>query len=92
MDEKTNLFGHRCEKAVCAPLPVDAGGLAVAAAQALLGDEAVLQLVLDAKGMQRGGLILRTGVLLEERMGQCCLSSQSIHGVKRQDTFQKVHS
>lgn len=73
------------------PLPVDAGGLTVAVAEALLGDEAVLQLVLDAEGMQRGGLVLWTGVLLEEGMGQCCFSRQPIHGVKGQDALEEVH-
>ena len=71
---------------------MDAGHLAVAAAQALLGDEAVLQLVLDAEGMRGGGLILRTRVLLEKRVGQRRLRRQPIHGVKGQDTAEEVHS
>lgn len=75
----------------CTPLPVDAGDLTVAVAEALLGNQAVFQLVLDAEGMRRGGLILWTGVLLEERMGQRCFRCQPIYGVKGQDMLQEVH-
>lgn len=74
------------------PLPVDAGGPTVAVAEALLVDEAVLQLVLDAERMRRGGLILGTRVLLEEGVGQRCFSRQPIHGVKGQDALKEVHS
>lgn len=70
---------------------MDAGDLTVAVAEAVLGDEAVLQFILDAEGMRWGGLVLRTGVLLKERMGQRCLSCQPIHGVKGQDTLKEVH-
>lgn len=73
-----------------APVPVDAGGLT--AAEALLGDEVVLQFVLDVEGVRGGGLILGTGVLLEKGMGQGCFSRQPIHGVKGQDTLKEVHS
>lgn len=33
------------------PVPLDAGGLTVAVAEALLSDEVVLQLILNAEGM-----------------------------------------
>lgn len=42
--------------------------------------------------MRWGGLVLWTGVLLEEGMGQRCLSRQPIHGVEGQDTLKKVYS
>lgn len=76
---------------VCSPLPVDAGEPAVAVAEALLRHQAVLQLVLNAEGVRRGGLILRAGILLQERVGQSRLGSQPIHGVKGQDVLQEVH-
>lgn len=47
-----------------------AGHLTVAVTVALLGDEAVLQLVLDAERMRGRGLVLRAGVLQEEGVGQ----------------------
>lgn len=46
---------------------MDASSLTVA--EAMLRDEAVLQFVLDAKGMHWGGLILWTGILLKEGVG-----------------------
>lgn len=56
------------------PFPVHAGHLTVAVTEALLGDQAVLQLVLNAERMRGRGLILRAGVLQEEGVGQSCLS------------------
>lgn len=46
---------------------MDAGGLT--AAEALPGDETVLQFILDAERMRWGGFVLWTGVLPEERVG-----------------------
>lgn len=76
---------------LCSPLPVNAGEPAVAVAEALLRHQTVLQLVLNAEGMRRGGLILRAGVLLQVRVGQSRLGSQPIHGVKGQDVLQEVY-
>lgn len=73
------------------PLPVHAGHLTVAVTVALLGDEAVLQLVLNAERMQGRGLVLRAGVLQEEGVGQGGLCRQPVHGMEGQDTFQEVH-
>lgn len=71
---------------------MDVGSLAVAAAETLLSDETVLQFILYAEWMRGGGLVIGTGILLEEGMGKCCFSCQPIHGVKGQDTLKEVHS
>lgn len=39
------------KKKIHTPVPLDAGGLTIAVAEALLSDEAVLQLILNAEGM-----------------------------------------
>lgn len=70
---------------------MDAGSLTVAAAEALLSDEAV-KLVFDTERMRGGGLIIGTGVLQKKRVRQGCFSCQAIHGVKGQNTLEKVHS
>lgn len=71
---------------------METGGLTVAVAEALLSDEAVFQFILDSEGMQRGGLILGTGILLEESMGKRCFRCQPIHRIKGQDTLKEIHS
>lgn len=73
---------------ISAPFPVEAGSLT---AQALLSDQTV-QLVFYVEGMRRCGLVFGAGVLLKEQVGQGLFCCQTIHGVKGQNTLQKVHS
>lgn len=93
MTRKTwSNFPHWWLKKIHTPVPLDAGGLTIAVAEALLSDEAVLQLILNAEGMRWSGLVLWTRVLLKEGVRQRRFSCQAIHGVKGQDTLKEVHS
>ena len=58
---------------------------------AVLGDHTVVQLVLDAEGLQGRGLVLRTRVLLQERLSQGRLSGEPVHGVEGQNALQDAN-